>query len=271
MAVRLSPDGTFQVLLPQYPLQWLPLLEAHKALGELFVKGKEKGNEEILRLSKEAQAQFAAHVFTNTYSEPTLVLLEAQDWRNHDVFPQFANGKAATKDQLNLTHVKTFEHLYMRQDLPNLRIIRVRTIGSGETPQYFPVHEEEEEELREEKDLKQLTGFIDTQADSEFFHYLSIGGLPTTAATEQQNKIGLYKTDEGGGIAFKHQTIVEFVPFFLQAEDDPQAWCHIPHFMRISPGWDGGNIVFPYPIHLAKRMIDDQLCMLEIDLNEEEA
>ena len=72
------------------------------------------------------------------------MLLEAQDWRNRDVLPQFANGKAAAKDQLNLTHVKTFEHLYNRKDLPNLRIIRVRTIGSGETPQYFAVREDEE-------------------------------------------------------------------------------------------------------------------------------
>ena len=271
MAVRLSPDGTFQALLPQYPLQWLPFLEAQKVLGELFVKGKEKGNEDILSLSKEAQSQFAAHVFTDTYSEPTLVLLEAQDWRNRDVLPQFANGKAVAKDQLNLTHVKTFEHLYTRKDLPNLRIIRVRTIVSGETPQYFAVREDEEDELKEEKDLKQLTGFVDTQAAGEFFHYLSVGSMPTTAAKEQQVKTGFYKTDEGGGIAFKHQTIVEFVPFFLQAEDDPQAWCHIPHFMRISPGWDGGNIVFPYPMHLAKCMIVDQLCILDGGLNDEEA
>ena len=270
MAVRLSPDGTFQALLPQYPLQWLPLLEAQKALGELFMKGKEKGKEDILSLSKEAQSQFAAHVFTDTYSEPTLVLLEAQDWRNHDVLPQFANGKAVEKDQLNLSHVKTFEHLYTRKDLPNLRIIRVRTIGSGETPQYFALREEEDE-LKEGKDLKQLTGFVDPQAASEFFHYLSVGSIPTTAAKEQQVKTGFYKTDEGGGIAFKHQTIVEFVPFFLQAEDDPQAWCHIPHFMRISSGWDGGNIVFPYPMHLAKCMIDDQLCIVDGGLSEEEA
>ncbi len=271
MAVRLSPDGTFQALLPRYPLQWLPLLEAQRVLGELFVKGKEKGNEEILSLSKEAQAQFAAHIFTDTYSEPTLVLLEAQDWRNRDVLPQFANGKAVAKDQLNLTHVKTFEHLYTRKDLPNLRIIRVRTIGAGETPQYFAVRENKEDEVKEEKDLKQLTGFIDTQAASEFFHYLSVGSMPTTAAKEQQGKTGCYKTDEGGGIAFKHQTIVEFVPLFLQKADDPQAWCHIPHFMRISPGWDGGNIVFPYPMHLAKCMINDQFCILDGGLNEEEA
>ena len=123
--------------------------------------------------------------------------------------------------------------------------------------------------MKEEKDPKQLTGFVDTQAVGEFFHYLSVGSMPTTAAKEQQVKTGFYKTDEGGGIAFKHQTIVEFVPFFLQAEDDPQAWCHIPHFMRISPGWDGGNIVFPYPMHLAKCMIVDQLCILNGGLNDE--
>ena len=58
-----------------------------KALGELFVKGKEKGKEEILSLSKEAQSQFAAHVFTDTYSEPTLVLLEAQNWQIMMYYP----------------------------------------------------------------------------------------------------------------------------------------------------------------------------------------
>ncbi len=175
------------------------------------------------------------------------------------------------KNQLDLSHVKTFERLYSQGDLPNLRIIRVRTIGSGETPQYFAIHENEDDETKEDKDIGHLTGFIDTQAESDFFHYLSVGRLPTTAAREQRGKPGLYKTDQGGGIAFKHQTIVELVPFFLQTEDDPQAWCHIPHFLRISPGWDGGNIVLPYPMHLAKCMIEDQLCIFDSSLNEEEA
>ena len=148
---------------------------------------------------------------------------------------------------------------------------RCASRGSGETPQYFAVLEDEDDEMKEDKDLSHLTGFIDNQAESEFFHYLSIGRLPTTAAREQRGKPGRYKTDEGGGIAFKHQTIVEFVPFFLQTGDDPQAWCHIPHFLRISPGWEGGNIVFPYPMHLAKCMIEDQLCILDSGLSEEEA
>jgi hypothetical protein len=166
--------------------------------------------------------------------------------------------------------VKTFERFYHQGDLPNLRIIRVRTLGAGETPQYFAI-QQDDEGIKEEKDLSHLTGFIDTQTESEFFHYLSVGRLPTTAAKEQRGKPGLYKTDEGGGIAFKHQTIVELVPFFLQEMDNPQAWCHIPHFLRISPGWDGGNIALPYPMHLAKCMIEDQLCILDGGLNEEEA
>ena len=259
MAVRLCPDGTFQALLPHGTRQWLPFLEARKALGEVFMKGKEQD----ISLSPDAQAQFAAQVFTEARYEPTLVLLEASDWRNYNVLPQFANTNTL-KDQLDLKHMKTYERLYMLKDLPHLRIIRLRTIGtSGETPQYFTVVEGEGDQFEEDKDLSHLTGFVDTQAESDFFHYLSIGRLPITTAREQRRKLGFYKTDEGGGIAFKHQTIVEFVPFFLQVGDDPRVWCRIPHFMRTSPAWDGGNIVLPYPMHLAQCMIDDQLCILE--------
>jgi len=257
LAVRLCPDGTFQAQLPDGSHQWLPFLEARKTLGEVFSKAKEQ---DIL-LPPDAQAQFAAQIFTETRITPTLVLLNANDWRTYNILPQFANTNKL-KDQLNLKHIKAFERVYELTDLPYLRIIRLRTIGtSGETPQYFAVLEEEEE-LEEDKDFNHLTGFVDIQAESEFFHYLSIGRLPTTAKRQQQ-KPGLYKTDEGGGIAFRHQTIVEFVPFFLQKGDDPRSWCHIPHFMRTTPAWDGGNIVLPYPMHLAKSIVNDQLCILE--------
>src|SRR5581483_7356094 len=258
IAVRLCPDGTFQALLPHSSCQWQPFLEARKALGEVFLRGREQE----ISLPAEVQAQFAAQVFTETRDAPTLVLLEATDWRNYDVLPQFANT-AKLKNKLDLRHVKTYGRLYTLEDLPHLRIIRLRTVGtSGETPQYFTVTVGEEDELEEDRDLSYLTGFIDSQTESSFFHYLSIGKLPITAKRQYQNP-GLYKTDEGGGIAFKHQTIVEFVPFFLQEEDNPHAWCRIPHFMRIHPAWDGGNIALPYPMHLASRMINDQICILE--------
>lgn len=257
LAVRLCPDGTFQAQLPDGSHQWLPFLEARKTLGEVFLKAKEQD----IFLLPDAQTQFAAQIFTEIRNAPTLVLLNANDWRTYNVLPQFANTNRL-KDQLDLRHIKAFEQVYELNDLPYLRIIRLRTIGtSGETPQYFAVLEGEEE-LEEDRDFSHLTGFVDIQAESEFFHFLSIGRLPTTAKRQQQ-KPGLYKTDEGGGIAFKHQTVVEFVPFFLQKGDDPRSWCHIPHFMRTTPAWDGGNIVLPYPMHLAKSMVNDQLCILE--------
>src|SRR5207249_11113524 len=133
---------------------------------ELFARGQEQD----IRLLPDAQARFAAQVFTEMRNEPTLVLLEAQDWRNYNVLPQFANGKTPLKDQLDLRHVKAFERLYTPEDLPNLRVIRLRTIGSsGETPQYFAVLEDEDDEMREDKDLGHVTGFIDSQAESHLF------------------------------------------------------------------------------------------------------
>lgn len=268
LAICLFPDGTYRALLPQYPQRWLPLLEACQIIGEAFRKKEQRH----INLSDADLTRFAAHVFTSMSNIPALVLLEAQDWRNHNLFPQFANGKEAIQNQnrLDLTHVESFAHQYDHSDLPGLRLIRLRPIGSlGETPQYVPVFEEEDGQLADEKDFKQLTGLVDTQVESPFFHYLSIGRMPQTANRQKANQ-PLYKLDENGGIAFKHQTLVEFVPFFLQPGDEAQAWCRIAHFLRVSPGWDGGNIILPYPLHLAKDILEDQLCILEGGLEKKE-
>lgn len=265
MAVRLRSSGQMQALLPQHSDEWLSLLDARTLLGKIFARGKP----ENILLSDDARTQFAAKVFLQESINPTLILLEAVSWRGYKVLPQFSNRNTLI-DQLDLKHVKGVQHLYSTRELSHLRIIRLRTIGTlGETPQYLTIGEPEWDVSKVSKDLDYLAGFVDTQTKSDFFHYLSIGQLPVTAKDQSQSR-GAYKTDRGGGIAFKHQTIVEFVPFFLQPEDKPLAWCRIPHFMRISPAWDGGNIVLPYPMHVAKSMLIDQLCMLEHKGNWEE-
>jgi hypothetical protein len=282
LAICLRPDGTYWALLPQQPERWLPLHEASRMIGELFFYKKA----ETINLPKEELASFAAHVFTSMKDVPTLVLFEAADWRNRGLFPQFANSEVAPKmqNQLDFRQIKPFERLYTPEDLPHLRIIRLRPIGTvGETPQYVPVLEEEDQPIAEsdfeqseeddftvQKDFEHLTGIVDTQAESPFFHYLSIGRRPKTVADGQKAQQPHYKLDDGGGIAFKHQTIVEFVPFFLQTGDDAQTWCHVAHFMRFSPGWAGGNIILSYPLHLAKDMLEDQFCILESSLDAEE-
>jgi hypothetical protein len=281
LAICLRPDGTYWALLPQQPARWLPLHKASRMIGELFHEKKA----EAIDIPRAELASFAAQIFTSMHDVPKLVLLEAADWRARDLFPQFANGEGAQQNQLDLRKIKPFERIYDRQDLAHLRIIRLRPVGSlGETPQYVPVFEDgeeqsftefgfergEEEDLAIESDFKQLTGLVDAQAESPFFHYLSIGRLPATAKG-QMTKRPQYKLDEGGGIAFKHQTIVELVPFFLQDDDDALAWCHIAHFMRFSPGWSGGNILLSYPLHLAKKLLADQFCILDNSQDTEDA
>jgi hypothetical protein len=64
---------------------------------------------------------------------------------------------------------------------------------------------------------------------------------------------------EGGDVAYKHQQAIEFVPFFLQDGDDPLVYCRIGHFLRSSSAWEGGNIVLPYPSHLGKTLVSDQM------------
>jgi hypothetical protein len=267
--------------LPQQPERWLPLHEASRIIGELFHEKQAKA----IDIPRADLASFAAYVFTSMPDVPKLVLFEATDWRSRDLFPQFANGEIAQQNQLDLRKIKPFERIYSQQDLRQLRVIRLRSVGTlGETPQYVPVLEDEDnqsltafdfeeretEELTIERDFQQLTGLVDLQAESPFLHYLSIGRLPTTAKGQITQR-PQYKLDGGGGIAFKHQTIVELVPFFLQAGDDALVWCHIAHFMRFPPGWSGGNILLSYPLHLAKNLLEDQFCILENSLDTEEA
>lgn len=67
-------------------------------------------------------------------------------------------------------------------------------------------------------------------------------------------------------MAFKHQQMVEMVPFYvhpdLQSEKGLMLLCRAPHYLRASPGWSMGNTVLPYPMHLGDQLISDQLCIL---------
>jgi hypothetical protein len=80
----------------------------------------------------------------------------------------------------------------------------------------------------------------------------------------------LYKNDPGAAnIAYKHQQMVEMLPFFVrpdfQTEGNLKALCRVPHLLRTSPAFTRGNIVRPYPMHLGIESIEDLLCILDLD------
>jgi len=39
--------------------------------------------------------------------------------------------------------------------------------------------------------------------------------------------------------------------------------CYV-QYMRVSPAWYQGTFIFPYPTHIAKILIDDQLTILNL-------
>jgi len=69
----------------------------------------------------------------------------------------------------------------------------------------------------------------------------------------------VYSFSDGADTAHKHQQAVEMALLFHQPEDDIAAWLRLPHLLRVSPAWSGGNVVLPYPIHLAKDLVKDML------------
>jgi hypothetical protein len=251
IAVRICPLGQFWLRFPQSKQQWLPYIEGSRQIGNLFTSE----NWEALKLKRQDCATFATNILTHI-EEPTLALFEANNWRSRDILPQLSNTYKQP-NVLDLRHLPSVKKLFTSDQLPFLRIVRVRTVGTlGETPQYIPLKDGEVV-----KDLDYLGGYVDTQAESPFLHYLSIGKYPDSIdKIQKQSKDDLYKADFGS-IAFKHQTVVEFVPVFLQKEDTPLHWCRIPHLLRSSSAWAGGNTTLPRPLHLVSCLLNDQLCI----------
>lgn len=73
----------------------------------------------------------------------------------------------------------------------------------------------------------------------------------------------------GAGMAYKYPQVVEFVRFFVREDyqdlEGLKRLCRIPHYLCVSLAWPQGNIVLPYPMHLAHELIKDQLRILGME------
>lgn len=288
LAVRLRAEGSVDVFFPDDALfpasgRWIPYPQAGIKLGQFFSEMRHKNKP--VKLSNPQLAQFAANMIAQEWERPTLVLIEAEGWRNqrtkeHNqdgrIWPQLQNAHLLKqKDQLDFQHIQNHSCRYQRDDvqLNNLLgVIRIRT--GRETPQYLPDRSLWNEDT-EARDLQNLSGFFDTSV-AELLHYFSIGKLPSTQKSQDNKTVReLYMLDRnsereeyGANIAFKHQQIVEMLPFFVhpdfQGNDERKVLCRVPHYLRFSPAWTMGNIVLPYPMHLGEQLIQDRLCILGV-------
>jgi hypothetical protein len=289
LAVRLTPTGQCYVLLHDQP-KWIPYADAANQLGAHFRTARKSGSfhrnssqesgSSVIKLSAEQFASFAAHVVTSL-EQPTILVVEAEHWRNARsgaIWPQLTNDKLSqTTNCIDFRHVPNVDRMIQRadDDMDNLLgIVRMRM--NAETPQYVPLSTRSPG-----KDFTSLSSFYETIAGG-LLHYFSIGQIPVTL--KDQNRKGVYvlnKLDRlsnakdpkydiyGSNIAFKHQQVVELVPFFvrddLNSSTGQRSLCRIPHLLRFSPAWETGNTLLPYPMHLAKCLVEDYVCVLGVD------
>jgi hypothetical protein len=196
-------------------------------------------------------SRFAERVLTKAWERPTLILMEADGWRSH-------SGLPIGNEVLQHNHLQINNKAYTPEMLPRVRMVRVRDAGNlGETPQYAATNNSSWNELDAAELFDMMIGVVDTHTTSELPHYFSIGRQLAAAKKDDHT---LYSFDEGGDVAYKHQQAVEMVPFFTQPEDeDPYVYCRIAHLLRSTSAWEGGNIVFAFPLHLGRTLVKNQL------------
>lgn len=237
LAVRLRATGEVDVCLPGQPDRWIPYVEAGPAVGRMLAEERSawhgSPDKNSLNLTNSELAKFAAQVVTSQHERPTVVLLDAEVWRNgsgsdprQHIWPQLKNENLTSQ-----RHVLDFSHLsdtsvkgeYQRYDsqLNNLLgVIRLR-MGS-ETPQYVPITNDESPA----RNFNALSGFLD-QSNPKLWHYFSVGRLPDTQQEQDTDtSVGLFKLEArisakgnevaGANLAIKHPQVVELVPFFVK-------------------------------------------------------
>jgi hypothetical protein len=285
IAVRLSATGIVDVLLPNHK-QWIPYNKAGIEIGKLFHKARQKDSNSLKQLQMKDRdlVKFVADTLVNYLENPTIALIEADVWRNerskdgnnNQAWFQLKNEHLSEqRDILNFTHVLAHNCQYQRDDdqLNNLLgVIRLRS--GNETPQYV-TNRNNWDDNAETNDFTELRGFIDKTVP-QLLHYFSIGRIPETQK-KKQNKPkarNLSKIEHEGdiyaaNIAYKHQQMIEMLPFFirndLQTEESIKALCRVPHYLRTSPAFTTGNISHPYPMHIGNKLIEDMLCILDLD------
>jgi hypothetical protein len=279
IAVRLHADGRTEVFAPGLD-NWIPYVQAGHVLGTQFATLRSKihskqDDKNYLRMNNKAIMRFVHDVLQNRLDKPTIAVVPANWWRysrsnEYDIarWSQLANKRLFNmRDVLDFSHVPGVGKEFTRDD-PHfgnlLAVIRLRK--DSETPSYTTgTHTWDAE--KQIGDLQQLSGYVDCTV-TDPMHYFSVAR--ESDLQEEQSKGDLangYKTAIESDYAYKHAQLVELLPFFVRQdfnnEEDRKILCRCVHFLRNSPAFTKGNILLPYPMHLAKVLLDDLTCVVD--------
>lgn len=254
VVVRLHPDGRVDTILPEAdgtPSDPIPYAAAGPMLGRNLIDGSSR------KLNKRQLQHFALSIVTAEYGTPVLVMLSADDWRA-GIIPTLKNPEMSS-GQISIGN-KT----YTPHDLPDIRILRLREAGNlVETPQYLYARGKDWN-TAEPQTVRERMILVQDQAPSLMKCYFSIGRQGITNTQPEEERLSI---EVDGNEAYRQEQAVEIVPFFLQGTFEQQSgealyYSRIVHLLRSSPAWQVGNTVLPFPLHLAKALIEDYLDVL---------
>ena len=272
LAVKIAVDGAIEVRFP-HSNDWFLYPEGAGVLGSLFAsewgnvifdgsskkwKIKDKGKSGLC-LNGSDLSKFVLTVLQDQ-KYPTLAIVEAKKWRNYNVWSQLKNPNML--DKRNTLYFGSHQREITRSNPRLENILGIIRLRSGlETPQYL---------TDAKRDFKHLTGFYEMQSNG-MLHYYSIGGLLTTAKEQDKKRTrSATMTDGvGAGVSVRHPQVVEMVPTFVKNGykdvDQLLGLCRISHYLRTAPHWFAGNVLHPLPMHLAKDLVEDQFCILQME------
>jgi hypothetical protein len=281
VAVRLRANGHMEVRWPGLD-EWIPYAKASARLGVAFADlrsalrhRKDEGNP--LKLKNKEAMVFVRDVLQHHLSAPTIAVIPADWWRysrssppfDTARWPQLTNKRLfKARDVLDFSHLQGGEK-YTRDDARFQNLLAVIRLRKGsETPQYT-VGTLTWDAAKQEDDVQHLSGYVDCTV-TDPLHYFSIAGK--SDMQKDQFAKGVkdgYKTEIEEDYAYKHAQLVELLPFFVRddfhSEERYKLLCRCVHFLRVSPAFSKSNVLLPYPMLLAKALLDDLLCIVDAD------
>lgn len=282
IAVRLRANGQTEFITPGMT-RWKPYASGSYTLGAMFAKLRPnirsgKTERTLVGLSNTEIMNFVREVLRDRLDAPTIAVIPADWWRGmskKDIprWRQLGNKRLFTsRDVLDFSHLPGGETI-KRNNSRYANLLAVIRLRSGsETPQYT-AGTATWNAAQQTDDPEALSGYVDCTV-TEPLHYFSLAGR--SEMQKEQFKDGTkdgykdgYKDNMPYEYAYKHQQLVELLPFFVRAdfrsEEGFKILCRCVHFLRVSPAFIKGNILLPYPMHLAKGLLDDLRCIVDAD------
>jgi len=152
----------------------------------------------------------------------------------------------ASKDTVSLSGTT-----HTSNELPDTTLRRIRDASTlNETPQFIAGDDPTWNNAEVPDDSDGMIAAVDERGS--ILHFYSVARQSATVGDNQDN--GEFTFGDGGDTAFRHQKIIELLPWFASNEEDRIIYSRIVHLLRFTPEWNRGNPVLPLPLHLAEAL-----------------